>query len=47
MYRYIYLVSPPTSIIKTEKIFSLSVLGATLPNPILVKLVIVKYKAVI
>lgn len=42
--KFIFL--PPISIVITEKIFSLSVLGATLPNPILVKLVKVKYRAV-
>lgn len=40
------LYLPPINIVITENIFSLSVLGATFPNPILVRLVNVKYKAV-
>lgn len=39
--------SPPIIIAIMEKIFSPTVLGATLPNPILVRVVIVKYMAVI
>lgn len=40
-------VSPPIIIATIEKSFSESVLGATFPKPILVRVVIVKYIAVI
>lgn len=36
----------PTIIMATEKIFSPSVVGAMLPNPMVVRLVMVKYKEV-
>lgn len=39
--------SPPMSMVQMEKIFSASVLAETFPNPTLVRLLRVKYRAAI
>lgn len=40
-------VLPPISMVQMEKIFSASVLAETFPNPTLVRLLRVKYRAAI